>query len=322
MRTISTILLLILPFVSFAQQRQVKRKVERLVYADKKAHHKTNNTIQNITVYDKNGREVEYISYGESFSRSVMKADSSIVLYCGKDYTKIYSSELKTYDEKGRIIKYETWYYKDNKKSRTDGTSVLLYNDSGLKTKEINYAPSGTVISTRTFLYDKNGNNTEIIHSIIDSLGLEQINDRITMRYDHSNNNIETVDSLFGFEGFEGSVTRQIMRFDSLKRIIQKCVFYDDSNFILYKYQYAKDQRLNTELRFEDDIDTSLWSIGQTQFDIIDRNKIVERYSKIVSLTSDSREKYIYNKDGLLDRIEFYYGTDLGSFKKYEYEFY
>lgn len=281
-----------------------------------------NNTIQNITLFDKEGREIEYITYGESFSKSVMNEDSSITLYCGKDYKKIYSSDFTTYDEKGRIMKNESWYYKDNKKSWTDGAIFKIYNDSGLKSKEINYSASGSIKSTRTFLYDQNGNNTEMILSIIDSQGLGQILTKKTMYYDHSNNNIERVDSFFGFENLENTVERETMQFDSLKRITQTIHFWDDSNFMLLKYLYNTDQHVETELRFEDDIDTSLWSIKQTTFQVADPNKIKERYSKVINSTWDSREKYFYNKDKLLEKIEYYDGTDLGSYYTYEYEFY
>jgi hypothetical protein len=297
MKILTTILLSTISHIAFSQQRYVKKEIERLVYIDKKIEKRFNNIVQNVTIFNPNGQETEYITYGQSFGKSVVNKDSSITRYCGKDYKKIDAIDFMTYDEKNRKIKEETWFYVDNQKSWTTGYAILTYNDSNLESKEISYSKTGNIRSIRTFLYDLNQNNIEVVDTIFISSDSNKI-----------------------------SINRTVNQFDTLNRVSSTIEFIDGKILLKKKFLYNSAYGLKTELRYDNDSDTSLWSITETIVDYIDQfpypKKTKENYWKVINSKTESREKYIYNKDCLLDRIEFYSGCELTSYLKYEYEFY
>jgi hypothetical protein len=297
MKILTTILLSTISHIAFSQQRYVKKEIERLVYIDKKIEKRFNNIVQNVTIFNPNGQETEYITYGQSFGKSVVNKDSSITRYCGKDYKKIDAIDFMTYDEKNRKIKEETWFYVDNQKSLTTGYAILTYNDSNLESKEISYSKTGNIRSIRTFLYDLNQNNIEVVDTIFISSDSNKI-----------------------------SINRKVNQFDTLNRVSSTIEFIDGKILLKKKFLYNSAYGLKTELRYDNDSDTSLWSITETIVDYIDQfpypKKTKENYWKVINSKTESREKYIYNKDCLLDRIEFYSGCELTSYLKYEYEFY
>lgn len=297
MKTLLTTLFSIISILAFSQQRQIKKQIERIVYIDKKTPKKLNNVVLNVTLFNQKGQETEYITYGQSYGKSVINKDSSITRYCGKDYQKIDAVDYIIYDEKGREVKAETWFFEDNKKSWTAGYTTTIYNDTGNKLQEIGYNRTGTIRRTRTFLYDSKLNNIEIIDSNLNSSDEKNI-----------------------------SIDRTLNQFDTLNRVILTSEFKEGKLLLRKKFLYNSTYGLKTELRYDNNSDTSLWSITETIVDYIDQfpypKKTKEHYWKVINSKTESREKYIYNKDCLLDRIEFYSGTNLTSYYKYEYEFY
>ena len=295
-----TFILTIFALTSYSQQRLVKKRAETSVwtYVNEKGTKETQTQLESFIIYDKQGKEIEYGIYGESFGTQVKGKDSSITWYCGKDYSKINAVDFTSYDKNDRKIKEETWYYKDNKKSWSSGYTTFTYNDLGLILKETKFSEKDTIQKTITYSYDLNSNNIEVIDS--------------------------TFNSFLNAGGT--SIHKSINRFDTLKRITLTTEFTDDELLLRRRFLYHDGTNVITELRYENASDTSLWSITETITGYIKQfpcpNKKLERYSKVINSSSETREIYFYNNDCLLDKIEYYSGVKLTGYTKFDYEYY
>jgi len=285
---------------SYSQQRLVKKRTETSIwtYTNDKGKKKTQTQLEAFIVYDRQGKEIEYGNFGESFGTQVIGKDSSVTWYCGKDYSKINAVDFTNYDNEGRKIKEETWYYKDNMKSRTSGYTIFKYNDLGLLFKEITFSEKDSTRKTRTYIYDLNSNNIEMVDSSFNSF----LNDS------------------------KISVHKSINQFDTLRRIILTTELSDEKLLLRKRFLYRDGADVITELRYDNASDTSLWSITETKIGFIKQfpypKKKLEKYWKVINSSTETREIYIYNKDCLLDKIENYSGVKLTGYTKFNYEYY
>lgn len=296
MRFVLTSILTFFVLTNYAQQELVKKRTatDLLFYTTDKGKAKTQKQIDYYILYDKQGREIEYVSFGEYRERQVIGKDNSISWYCSQDYSKINSVDFSTYDTMGRKVKEETWFYKDNKKNWTSGYTIFKYNGSGLLLKEIRYSAKDTVEKTITYIYNINSDNTEIIDS--------------------------------SFTSGKISVYKTENLFDTLKRITLTTEYSNGKLLLRRKFLYRDGTDNITELRYDNASDTSLWSITETKIGYIRQfpypKKKLEKFWKVINSTAETREVYLYNKNCLPDKIEIYSGITLTGYTKFDYEYY
>ncbi|NVN95125.1 MAG: hypothetical protein HXX18_07580 [Bacteroidetes bacterium] len=301
MRLSITIILIFFVLITYSQQRLVKKRIETSIwtYTNDKGKEKTQTQLESFVVYDKQGKEIEYGDFGESFGKQVIGKDSSVSWFCGKDYSKINAVDFTTYDKDGRKLKEETWFYKDNKKNWTSGYTIFKYSTFGLLIKEIRFTEKDSIEKTVTYIYDNNNsNNIEIIDSTFNSY--------------YSTNKI--------------SIHKSINQFDTLNRIVSTTEFSNAKLLLIRKFLYREGTDITTELRYNNANDTSLWSITETKIGYIKQfpypKKKLEIFCKVINSSTEKREIYIYNKEFLLDKIEYYAGVMLTGYSKFNYEYY
>ena len=301
---ILTLMLLFSVSASYCQ-RQVKKRTEiNVSYPTKHSFSKKKYTRkENYVVYDRQGREMEFAMFGESFHTSVVNKDSTITMYCGEDESKIGSLDISVYDTNGRKIKEENWFCKNNKKDVYSGYKLYQYNEQNLLYKERRYSlldsSRATLENIVTYVYDKNKNNTEEIDSDYSSF------------YAPKN---------------QAHIHKTINQYDDLKNLDYSAEYSDGKLLLRKKYLYRDYGPTVTELRYDNESDASLWSITETTYGDLDQDpyprKKLEEFWKVINSSSEYRKIYIYNKDCLLIKIEESNGITLGGCTKFEYEYY
>jgi len=257
-----------------------------------------------FSVFDKKGNEIESGMYGENHGWTVIdtlkNGEIAVSHYDSWDYSKISSVNFNTYNEKDKIIKEETWFFKNNKKNWFAGYKIFSYSTKGLIEKEIEYSDKDVLENTRIYVYDKFDNNIEIIDSA----------------FIPSGNKTPNI-----------SVHRVVNEFDSLNRQTLS-VEYSNNKFLLKKlFLYSNDNDIITELRYNNETNSCLWSISETKngnprYYCFGGKKKLEKFKKIINSSIEERDLYIYNKKCELMKIEHYSGIELVGYTKFKYEYY
>jgi hypothetical protein len=234
--------------------------------------------------FNQKGQEIESIWYGDLSSNFIKTGDTSYHKY-EIDYSKIAWSNTYEYDSLDRIDKEFTWYYKGNKKDYSPYFTKYEYDHNNKLTKEITQNDS-TIEKIRHYYYNKLGNNTMIIDSLNDDYEERRI----------------------------------INRFDSLNHIIESKEFQNDKLQLRTVYIYSKDYRIETEIQYESEGESSIKSITETTFST--SKKIEEIFWKYINEGTETRVIYMYDKRGFLVKIMPQYQKDANGYSVLEYEFY
>jgi hypothetical protein len=288
---------LFIPFwvSSIAQKQKLKEESQISI-----RHHKGlfrlfhRKQIDNFKIFDKAGREIEWVVYGEVTCKrySYDKNDSivKITTGCTWDYSKIDFIEFSFYDSIGRLSKKETWYYRNNQKDYLSNYRVFLYNRDNSLMKEIDYNDSNKIDKTVCYLYN------------------------------HSNN-IEKVDSDFNYNFTEKvHIYKTFNFYDSLKRIVYEIDSSDNNLLSREKYIYTIDSNATKTLRYDNQSDTSLWRSvdGKCSYKngflyAKEEKEVYYRGLREEPDTSIHYDKFIhlYNKNGVLQRVDHYHKDDL-----------
>lgn len=298
--TITFILSLFL-LSSHSQKRIVKKRTETVVSSTPfiyDGYNLSRTKISNYIKYDHNGNEIENGTYGESKTKVHTFENGRSMMTCSRDYSKINFVIFSTFDNNGKKIKDETWYYKNNLKNQLESYTIYKYNDFGFLLKEIHYSDLDTISYTVTYDYDRNQNNILIVDSFFNS----RINS----------------DSI--------SISKTIRKFDSQKRVTVNLKYFGDKLWSRRKYIYQEKLGITTELSFDNLNDTSLIFVTDTKFGHIEecpysKEKLAESYRS--SKSKSRRGKiYYYNNDCLLVKIEEYNDDELIEYSVFDYEFY
>lgn len=141
--------------------------------------------------YDENGRETEYISYGED-GEAERKTKSEYdaggnqikhIEYDGND--KIAEWTEREYDAAGNEIKFERY----NERGNAIRTGVRDYDGNGNQIRYTLYDDSGYVIIKEEYQYDKDGNEVEHV----DYYDERTIKYRIKTEYDENGNEVKYI---------------------------------------------------------------------------------------------------------------------------------
>jgi len=303
MRQILSLLLIFLNLICFSQ---IKREISKeFWFIENNCGRKIKKSqLYYFSVFDKKGNEIESGMYGENHGWTVVdtlkNGEIAVTHYDSWDYSKISSVNFNTYDEKGKIIKEETWFFKNNKKNWFAGYKIFIYNANGFIEREISFSDKDVVGNVKKYFYDNIDNNIEII----DSTFISSVNETTKI-----------------------SVHRTINDFDSLNRQILS-VEYSNDNFLFKKFfLYRNGTDIITELRYNNKSDSCLWSISETKYGYSKSycqggKKKLEKFQKIINSSSEERDIYIYNKKCELKKIEHYSGIELVGYTKFKYEYY
>lgn len=250
--------------------------------------------MDNYAIYDRQGREIEYATYGEVSEKYGKTEDGQAVISDSWDNFKIFTSDFTTYNYNGRRSKMETWLYHDNVKSEFWNYRVYQYNDDGSLVKETQFTAKNVKEKTVTYTYDKQLNNIEIVDSTFN-----------------------------GYLTAKQSVSRTENKFDTLNRIVLTTMF-SDGKFLLNK-KFLYDNGTTTELRYDNKNAITPWLATVTKTGEIAQYphpvKTLEVSSKITG-SAETIEIYLYNADGLLEKIETYSKGELTQTTSFKYKFY
>ena len=161
--------------------------VGSVISKDEYSYDKDGNITEKI-VYDENGKKIseeKYDSDGSVISKNEYSYDGNVTEKIVYDENGLKQSGEK-YDSDGSVISEDTYVYNSdgtytvNTKNVADGTSssstydgdVLvektLFDDKGLKQSSEKYDSDGSVVSTDTYIYDKDGNYALISENKVD----------------------------------------------------------------------------------------------------------------------------------------------------------
>jgi len=290
--------LLFIPLVYGQKTLLKKRTSVTTTYYDKgddKIRHYTRT--DNYIVYDKQGREIEYATYGEVSESYGKTEEGNAVIGDQWHYSNIFMSEFTTYDDKARILRLDTWLYHDNQKSILWDYSVFKYNDHDLPIKQITYTGKDSLKKTETKVYDKNLNLIEVIDS-----------------------------SYNEYPGVKLSILRTQNQFDVQNRLILITEFSDRKFLLRKKYLYTDNNVV--ELRYDKDSDSSLWCETETTYagskQSVNSDKPLEEcwQTAETGYWTETDKIYFRNAEGLLLKIETYSKGALTGVTKFSYKYY
>jgi len=250
----------------------------------------------NYVVYDKQGREIEYATYGEVSESYGTTEDGNAIIGDQWHYSNILMSDFTTYDSNGRIKRVDTWRYHENRKVELWDYAIFKYNDHGLPVKQTTFTGKDSLKETETTVYDKNFNIIQVVDS-----------------------------SYNKYPGVKLSILRTENQFDSQNRLILTTEFSEGQFLLRKKYLYADNNVV--ELRYDKDGDSSLWCETETTYvaskQNLNSNSPSEVCWQVAELDgTETDEVYFRNADGLLMKTETYSRGELTGITKFNYKFY
>ncbi|MAY84903.1 MAG: hypothetical protein CMP59_12300 [Flavobacteriales bacterium] len=286
-----------------------KRTSNTYVYKDKLFQDWENSTWRtrkfkgDYRVYDREGNEIEIGEYGERWGKVEVKwsEDSSIIGYTS--YSGTYPKRLNTvtyneYNEKNQLISQKVWQYHKNKKHHlAEEINYTYKNDTLYLEIEYEYYNDDTSQTVTNHYLE----NLRIAREIKSSI--ETGRPRVTYDTVYTGNDYySTIDSIY---------------YDTSGREIEAIHYMDESFLYRQEFKYSDDGLIKTELRFDDEPD-SLWAITEWRFDYFSKEPI-RKYWNVINSGVERRTEYLYNKKGLLKRIDVYDASGKTQYTKFRY---
>ncbi|HTA26407.1 MAG TPA: hypothetical protein VK809_01370 [Bacteroidia bacterium] len=299
------IILLFIEITVFAQFKIVKKVTTS--YESSKNHKAIQK--ESFTEYNKLGQEIIFGYFGEYSSSKVVhkaKNDSSysVTYYESSDHDKINWEDFSFYDSLNHMLtKKETWFFHNNRKDYVGYATFYFYDRKGELIKEKRLGDSNKVEKSITHYYNEKGNNVKEIDSDFSNYGINEVDvDSILYSYDGKNRIIQSL------EYTKYSQQRMDYTYNN-----------NDSN-ITWIFRFDN-QKNDTVLK--------LWSISTTSYGYVFSSKdeiyptpsdwqILEKTCRTIDGVLNERYVYVYNKDGLLDKII----DQQGLCEQYSYEYY
>ncbi len=198
---------------------------------------------------------------------------------------------FRTYDSLDKLIKESEWHYVNNEKKYEVYKTRYYYNGKEQLTKELkqNTSSLSKFSSSKTYYY--------------------------------SDKRIVIIDSVYDFpvnarkENLEAG--RDTIKIDSLGRTAEISYYSSDNGFIYRRvYLFDKFNQGETELRYDGEPD-KLFLVTNFQYG---PDKKLFHYLKImVGENHTERGKYMYDKEGRLQKIEYHANEELTKYTEYKY---
>lgn len=288
MKYILIIILCFASLTSFSQKKLVEYEYTSEVIFTDKGKVKRN---FDYTRYDKKGNEIEWGVYGEVTGFALEGGG----IGDSWDYSKLDFVEFYTNDTLNRKILEKTYSYKNNNKGSLRSFTNFTYDSLNNLILEEQFDSDSTLSNIKCYYYDKR------------------------------NNNILILDSTFNFAN-NPEVYIRTKTFDSKNRIIKMSSSNESKLIYREQYIYNDTQDLTTILRYDNDSDSSLWSIRKIYYGNIDYfpypNKKLQNFWIVIDGKSEKRKFYKYNRKGLLKSNYEYNGLDKVKYTKFKYKFY
>ncbi len=232
--------------------------------------------------YDKKGNIIECGVYGE-----VTGGNNEGGVVDNWDNSKLFFVEFSTYDNFNKRISDQTYYYRNNKKYRLSSFTYYSYDLLNRLVKEQEFNYDSTIIDTKRYYYDIAGNLVSMLDSMLD------VTNKIV-------------------------VYSKVYEYNTQNRIISMRSYKEQSLIYREKYTYNNESNTATTYKYDNDLDTSLWSITKTTYE---SGRIKEKFWTVVNGKTEKRLIYKYNDNELLENIFEYSGLDLVSYTRYRYKF-
>lgn len=274
--------------MSFSQKELVEYEYTSEVILTDKGKVKRN---YDYTRYDKKGNEIEWGVYGEVTGFVIEGREIGE----SWNHSKLDFVEFYTYDSLNRKISEKTYSYKNNNKENLRTFTNFTYDSLNNLILKERFDPDSALSNIKCYYYDKR------------------------------NNNILILDSTFNIPN-NPEVYISSKTYDSKNRIIRMRSSNNSKLIYREQYIYNETQNLTTILRYDNDSDSSLWSIRKIYYGNIDYssypNKKVQDFWIVIDGKSETREFYKYNRKGFLKFIYEYNGLDMVKYTKFKYKFY